>query len=377
MKFKIEKYLLVKTENLSFLTIKEDADLPLKGYEVPKGGIDVPLLNEELVKNIKEKDIENNISIASISRGMIYIMGIDSNFRYNEEYKKFLYLFDEKIEEYIGYMGIKKADEKEFMDALIYFKALITLKPNDLNGLYNYALVCQDIAKIHDKNKETIKSNDFLLEALDKLESITLIHPDFSLAYYQLGYHYYNQKQYVKAKLTWEEALNIGLDEERELEIKEEIKKIGDKVAYEEGYVFVLQGKAKEGLEKLLPLIEEYPDWWNLLFFIGLSYRQLNDVGEAIKYFEKILLLNPEQVDAIVEIGICNAMVGNIDVSIEYFQKAFALKEDPEIMCNLGMAYLNKGEVEKAKEYIEEAYRLNPQDEVTLACLEEIKKYEK
>ena len=38
--------------------------------------------------------------------------------------------------------------------------------------------------------------NDFLVEALKKLEIIIDLDEEFALAYYQLGYHYYNQGQY-------------------------------------------------------------------------------------------------------------------------------------------------------------------------------------
>ncbi|MFR4671239.1 MAG: tetratricopeptide repeat protein, partial [Intestinibacter bartlettii] len=51
------------------------------------------------------------------------------------------------------------------------------------------------------------------------------------------------------------------------------------------------------------------------------------------------------------------------------------LKEDPEILCNLGMAYLNVGNFDDANYYIERAYELNPEDEVTVACKRELAKY--
>ena len=52
------------------------------------------------------------------------------------------------------------------------------------------------------------------------------------------------------------------------------------KVEYEEGYTLVFQGKFEEGLEKLLPLEEKYGDWWNLLFMIGLAYKNMNEIKE-------------------------------------------------------------------------------------------------
>lgn len=50
----------------------------------------------------------------SIADAMIYIIGIDSQFRYNEEYKKFLNAFKNKVNldlnAYMGYMSRKYFD---------------------------------------------------------------------------------------------------------------------------------------------------------------------------------------------------------------------------------------------------------------------------
>ena len=61
--------------------------------------------------------------------------------------------------------------------------------------------------------------------------------------------------------------------------------------------------------------------------------------------------------------------------AIELLEAAAKLKEDPEILCNLGMAYLNNGDLDDAVYYIERAYELDPQDEITIACLRELDKY--
>lgn len=375
MKFKIEKHILKKSDELAFIRIKEDIELNLEGYNVPNGGLDVPIKNEVLVKGIKEGTAQNNLNLMSIADGMIYIIGIDYKFKYNEEYKKFLKALEDKInvnfEEYIGYMGRKKFEEGEMTDSLVYFKALITIDNSNINGLYHYALVCQELGKNHQKNGQEKEMNEFLLEALDKLEIILEIDPSFAPAFYQLGYHYYNQSQYIKAKITWEQGLKLGLDEESTMEIQEQLGKIQSKVQYEEGYNLVFQGKSDEGLTKLIPLVEEYPEWWNLLFIIGLAYKDMQDLGEAISYFEKILILKSRQVDTLMELGLCYSMI-DIDKTIEYFHKALDIKEDAEILCNLGMAYLNRGDIDIARDYIEKAYELNPEDEITVACMREL-----
>lgn len=379
MKFKIDKYLLKKTEELAFITVKKEGDFHLDGYEIPKEGLNVPIKNEVLVKGIKEKTAQDGLNSISIADAMIYIIGIDPEFRYNDEYKKFLTALEKKVNfnvrSYAGYMSRKYFELGETTDSLIYIKALITLYPDDIEGLYNYAIVCQEVATSYQKDGDAKGMNAFLLEAGEKLEKIINMDENFALAYYHLGYHYYNQSQYIKAKVIWEEAIKHGLDEDIIAEIQENIGKMDYKVQYEEGYSLVFQGKFEEGLDKLLPLEEQYGDWWNLLFIIGIAYKNMGEMDRAIHYFDKILIIKPNQVDTLVELALCEASSFNMERAVELLEQATKIKEDPEILCNLGMAYLNTGNIDDAIYYIERAYELNPEDEITIACMRELDNY--
>ena len=379
MNFRIEKYLLKKADELAFITIKNDGDFKLEGYKLPNQGLDVPIKNEVLVKGIKENTAQEGINSMSIADAMIYIMGIDSSFKYNDGYKKFLDALEKNINldirAYMGYMSRKYFEIGESTDSLIYLKALISQYPDDIEGMYHYAIVCQELAQQYQKDSDNEGMNNFLLEALDKLERVIALDESFALAYYHLGYHYYNQGQYIKAKVIWEEALNLGLDADTVAEIQDNIGKMDFKVQYEEGYSLVFQGRSEEALEKLLPLEAEHSDWWNLLFMIGLAYKHMNEIEEAKAYFERILILKPHQVDTMVELGLCEAASYNLEKAIEHFSTAAKIKEDPEILCNLGMAYLNNGELDDAIYYVERAYELNPEDEITVACMRELDNY--
>ena len=379
MKFKIDKYLLKKTEELAFITVKKEGEFHLDGYEIPKEGLNVPIKNEVLVKGIKEKTAQDGLNSMSIADAMIYIIGIDPEFRYNDEYKKFLTALEKKVNfnvrSYAGYMSRKYFELGETTDSLIYIKALVTLYPDDIEGLYNYAIVCQEVATSYQKDGDAKGMNAFLLEAGEKLEKIINMDENFALAYYHLGYHYYNQSQYIKAKVIWEEAIKHGLDEDIIAEIQENIGKMDYKVQYEEGYSLVFQGKFEEGLDKLLPLEEQYGDWWNLLFIIGIAYKNMGEMDRAIHYFDKILIIKPNQVDTLVELALCEASSFNMERAVELLEQAAKIKEDPEILCNLGMAYLNTGNIDDAIYYIERAYELNPEDEITISCMRELNNY--
>lgn len=374
MKNRLDKYILDKTEELVFITIDESEDLDLMGYVPSKEGIKLPIKSNVLVKSIKDKKAQEELNMMSIIDAMLYLEGIDPDFVYNVEYDDLIETFARKANfdymEYMGYMSNQAFSKGELRDALVYIRAYLRMDPDDIMALYQYAIICQELSLKYQKDEDIKAMNDFLLEALASLEKILDIDDSFALAYYQLGFHYSNQNQFTKAKLTWDRALDLGIDEESRADIMENLSKIDYKVRYEKAYNLVFQGKAQEALEDLLDLESQYPDWWNLLFIISLAYKSLGDLGQAKSYLEKILITRPTQVDTLVEMALCLAQEANMPGAIDYLTRAAKLKkDDPEILCNLGMAYLHNSEEDEARYYIGRAYEIDPTDEVTQACM--------
>lgn len=374
MKNRLDKYILDKADELVFITIDQSEDLGLIGYEVPKDGIKIPIKSNVLVKSIKDKKAQEEINMMSMIDAMLYLEGIDPDFIYNVEYDDLIETFARKSDfdymQYMGYMSNQAYQEGEVRDALVYIRAYLRMEPDDVMALYQYAIICQELSLTYQKDEDIKAMNDFLLEALASLERILDIDDSFALAYYQLGFHYSNQNQFIKAKMTWDRALDLGVDEESAGDIRDNLGKIDHKVRYEEAYNLVFQGKAEEALDDLLDLESQYPDWWNLLFIISLAYKSLGDLGQAKTYLEKILMIRPSQVDTLVEMALCLAQEANMPGAIDYLTRAAKLrKDDPEILCNLGMAYLHNGEEDDARYYISRAYEIDPRDEVTQACM--------
>ena len=366
---RIEKYLKERVDDIVFIHLKDDKSLQVKD-SILDSTVPLPIPLKEVVSRVKEEEQDNEISILKIIQGMVYIIGIDSEFKYNETYKKFLTTFDKDIFKFVLEQAIKLTETGHKVEALICFKACCYIKRNDLDSLYNYARCSEELAK--EWSGESVK--DFEDEAVEVFENLVEIHPDFPLSYYHLGFHYVNRKFYKKAEVTWDKCLELGVDENKEMEILNKLSEISYKIQYEEGYNLVLSGRPQEGLEKLLPLEEKYPEWWNLQFFIGLSYRYIMDFEEALKYFLKAHRIKPSQTDILNEIGLCNISLGRTMEAIKYFKRALNIKnEDPEILCNLGIAYIEDGNIELANKYVSKSLEINPDDEITNAWMKKIK----
>lgn len=367
---RVEKHIKEQVEGIVFIELKEEAKDILERFPYMKD-ISMPILVKELSQIVKGSGNEmEGISIRAFIRGMIFIMGLDQHFKFNPVYKRFLKNYDSKIEDYLSYEGLKLAEAEELNDALIYFKALLFINQENINGFYNYGRCCQDIAL---KTDDEEKIKDYTKEAIEVFEALIEKYPDFAGAYYYLGFHYANQKLFKKAQLIWEKAVELGLDEEKAKEVCMQIESLRNHIQYEEGYNLVLNNRPQEGLEKLFPLEENNKEWWNLLFFIALAHRQLGNFSEAIAYLERIIKINPSQADTYNELGLCYAEIRNFTKAEKYLKKALTLQEnDSEILCNLGMLYIELGRYDLAETYLNESYTLNPEDPITRQCMEQL-----
>lgn len=373
---RLENYFKKKTENISFIELKEDTFVDVNGYRVTSD-IPLPIVVGELINEIKSGDDEE-VGFLNMINGMIYTIGVDHEFKHAESYIDILYSFDPKIESYIIHLGMNKLKSGNLEDALVVFRSICSINPKNIDGLYNYALALEERSRLAYENKDKKLGRLFLTEAMEKMEEIISLDEEQKvyMVYYKLGFYYKHFNQFREAKAMWEKFLARGKETELLDEIRSELLQMEDDVTYEEGYNKVIEGSAKEGLDLLIPLAEKYESWWNLEFMIGLAYRQLGQIEQAIDCFKKVLEINPAQIDSLNEVGLCKAAQGDMEGAIEYFDQGINIEpKNYEIICNRGMAKLQLGDIPGAKEDIERAYRLNPEDEIVMACMNEIVKY--
>ncbi|MCC5909329.1 MAG: tetratricopeptide repeat protein [Clostridiaceae bacterium] len=368
MRFLTEEYLLRRTEELTFIELKGGAQLNIEKYVVPKEGLDVPILTEELAENIKTKKENDILTIGAITRGIVYLLGIDSKFKHKEEYIKFLYATNPEIEKYILVQAANSLKENKVLNAGIHFKALLLLNPENEEALLNYALA---ILEYRDEELVGHKRTYgvFTKEVREKLEELSIINDKHPLAHYYLGFIYKDIKQYTKAKLYWEKALLLEIEDNLREQLKELIMELEDMVKYEQGYQAILSGRPQEGLPHLEEIEKKYPKWWNLLFFMGLGYRQIGEYPKAVEYFTEVLEIKKDQLDTLVELALCHGGLKEHDKAIECFEKALEVGgENSEILCNIAMIYLEMGMIEKARTHLNKSLELNPEDEITQEC---------
>jgi len=360
-----------KTDEVVFIELKESAAKALVGVKLPVG-TPVPFMTRDMVSKVSGSQ-EADIALPSIMEAMVHILGIDTKFPFKDAYVDFLKSVDPEFENRImnDALGLAQSDQK--IDAIVRFRTYLLLNPENIDALYNMARLCEDLAVKNEKEENTYKL--YMTSAREALEMILGIDPTFALAGYHLGFHYVNDQTYGRAEAIWSKAMQSDvLSDDQKLEMINTLKNIDAKLEYEKGYQLIIEGFADQGLEHLKPLLDDYPEWWNLMFFVGLAYRQKEMFDEALHYYMQSLNLNTGNVDTMNEIGICYMTTGQYTEAERYFKEALKIRRDNhEILCNMGIVHIQRQEYEDALECIEKAVKLQPDDEISAAWLNQVK----
>ncbi|MEE8300475.1 MAG: tetratricopeptide repeat protein [Desulfatiglandales bacterium] len=129
------------------------------------------------------------------------------------------------------------------------------------------------------------------------------------------------------------------------------------------GNSLMQQGNLREGLEKLLEASRLAPENANIHNGLGLVYRDLGVCEKSIAHFKRALALQAEFPEAQNNLGTVYLLLREWDLAIDRFQMAVSdiLYKTPHFAYNnMGLAYYNKGDYQKAIENYQKALRSFP-----------------
>lgn len=190
---------------------------------------------------------------------------------------------------------------------------------------------------------------------------------------------------YYIARL-YEKKMVEASEQKKELEAAEEPDK--EKIAELEALIEESKQKALEGFlavaeegrgdektfEALLLLDEDNPQ---VQYQYALFLRQGGRGHEAIKHLIRTLELDPNHIPALILLGDMRMEALNYEMATENYEKALKLKEERGeddtalrmLKLKLGEAYVNLGDVEKAKEFLNKVLAENPKETKALVLL--------
>jgi tetratricopeptide (TPR) repeat protein len=363
---RLEQEFRSKLDEVVFIELKPTAQAKINQMTLdPK--VPLPILFKDVMDKVNGVNA-SDITAGNMIRGMGFIISVDEEFMHKTYYHDLMLAIDENVGMYLMKYAFDLANEKQLVDALIYFKASLMFVDDEINVLSNYGRCCVELAY----EKEEVNQLYFD-EAKEVFESLVKRYPDHPYAYYHLGFLYSNLHEYKLSEKAWVKAIELNIGENEKHEIVSNLHDLNAKIKFEEGHTLVLNGRPEEGLEILLALEPEYVDWWNLMFFIGLGYRMTKEYDLALKYYAKVMELNTGHVQTYNEIGLCYMTMGRYEEANKAFKEALKMdRENPEILCNLGIVYLQLDEIDEAEKYFAKSLEKDPEDEITLSWIKKL-----
>ncbi|MGL5257156.1 MAG: tetratricopeptide repeat protein [Proteocatella sp.] len=373
MRSNLDEFFSPLTDKLVFIELEDK--LILDKFGKTESDFMVPVFSKDIVSLAQDEN--SGIKTMQIAEAILYLIGIDSNFKYNDHYIYFLKNNVEKPENLSSYIAKSKYENKNYKDALVHLRAAMLLDDKNLGLIYNYAHICKEYM-IEASEKEVREA--LMKESEEFFEAVLDIDDEHVLANYQLAYFKLNKGDTKSALKHLERAANNPVDNEIAQEANELIMKLNYESKIEQVEALIDELKLEEALDIIddIPEIEEDKNLeFRLNYAKGFCLKAFSNFEEAIEAYEKALMIDNTDTLLLCELGICYAYIGEFAQSLEFYMSALDIEpESVEIMSNISIIYLNMKDIENAKLYVKKAMEINPLDEIIDATVKEIRKME-
>jgi tetratricopeptide (TPR) repeat protein len=345
-----------KLSKLLFLEMKKDGFK--KNINIPDNvnfkndDLYMPISAEYVTANANDEIKLSNLPIYYFIEGMFIAFGADENIKYNEDYGMILSYIPDS-EECVKSLIADRIKKNRLEDAYILLK-----------GLYRYTKEEEILTKLLAVG-QTLREQDssfaeLLLEDIDECKEKFEKSPE---PYLYNALILKDKGDYKGAEVEINEYINKGGKKTPEIgQIEIDINNI----SHFEKAIDHLKDEPKKAIELLLPLCEEFKENPLVYYYLGVGYRKIENYKTAIHYLKESISIESGSLEAVNELGMNYASIGEYEEALKYFRKAFEASKEVDICTNIVMCYVNLGDKEQAKLNLEIAKKLAPDDEIVI-----------
>lgn len=347
-----------KLKNLVFIDLKEEYQL--EDVKLPVG-FSLPLKLDYLIEGIKEQELEEEISLEKIVEAMIYLLGIDGDFKYSKKYKEVLKNLNIDLKNYSMHKAFIKQEE-DSLDSYIFLKGYEEVVGEDPDIIFKEANILEALYnKIQDDYEKSEKLLNIIIKKYNKVLNLD---ENYSLAYYRLAYINIALAKFIKANMYFEKFINLSTNEELKDEVRKEMEIIKNNVNYDSAKTYLSYGDNDKALNLLDNISEDFNKDESFYYIYAIANYNIGDLDKAEEYGK----LSVEKKTTEENINLLASLyaakdeftraIDIIKVGLEELEDSYPLN------YNLGIIYLNANEKDKGIEYLEKAYKIKPTEEL-------------
>lgn len=348
--------------------------------------IPLPLLLDSDGKDFTAESISEEMILA----GMLHVFAYQ---RDNQHIAYYRDIFKELRPDIRGEMtnaAILKIKNADFDLAERLLLALEGLFPEDMQTKLNVALLMDERARFYEQAGSEADADYYTDRAFEMYKEVLAAEPALPEAFFNAGFFFINQKNFLKAKSLFETYIQIetahnDVTEQRKQKASELIEWITtqalDDELFKSAFDFIQMGEEDKALEKIREFLEHHPKVWNAWFLLGWALRRQErwqDAAEAFKHCLELgkgaqSELSVAYCDICNELAICLMELDRFEESRQWLFSA--LEQEPEnikIISNLGTLALKEGNTEDAKAYFRTVLDIYPDDMLAIEILKKL-----
>lgn len=348
--------------------------------------IPLPLLLDSDGKDFTAESISEEMILA----GMLHVFAYQ---RDNQHIAYYRDIFKELRPDIRGEMtnaAILKIKNADFDLAERLLLALEGLFPEDIQTKLNVALLMDERARFYEQAGSEADTDYYTDRAFEMYKEVLAAEPALPEAFFNAGFFFINQKNFLKAKSLFETYIQIetahnDVTEQRKQKASELIEWITtqalDDELFKSAFDFIQMGEEDKALEKIREFLEHHPKVWNAWFLLGWALRRQErwqDAAEAFKHCLELgkgaqSELSVAYCDICNELAICLMELDRFEESRQWLFSA--LEQEPEnikIISNLGTLALKEGNTDEAKAYFRTVLDMYPDDMLAVEILKKL-----
>lgn len=338
-----------KLSDLLFLEMTNERIERIFNIKTDNKEIYLPISASDIIKKINEDGDIDSIPIGFFVEGMIYVLGADEDFKYNELYKK-LIKSTPQYDKFIKGRIAEKVKNKKYEESYIMLKGLCQI--NGDKEIYDKMILLAENLRTSDE-----MYIDEELEIIDRAKSIE----GYITPYLYEAFIKRDKGDYYGALFSINNYIAKGGEKTAEiLQFRDSLSLIN---SYDKGKELVYD-EPKKALQILIPLLDQLGDNAEIYYYIAVSYRILENYEKAIYYLEKSIGIDNSYPEVFNEMGINYACLGDYETAVKYMRKVFEATRSIEVCTNLIMCYINMKDYKQAKIHLEIAKKINKDDEI-------------
>lgn len=372
-------------ESVYFISLPEGFSLSKNALQLDTT---VPLPVQKKDKDAPGQFNPKELTPEQILAGILTVLAYDKHNEHLPYYRSILTQARPNIKKELSEAAILKVKNEDFEIAEEIFMSLQGLDPDDKATTLNMALFFDQRADSYRRSGLTEDADAYDAEALTYYKDALLAEPPLPDAFFNVGFFYLKQRDYVNAKDAFETYVALTCDvkdedlgengiykKERAQEIINNIKNQNmDDARFKAAFDFISSGEVDKGLEQIRLFLQSNAHVWNAWFMLGWGLRKSGRYEDGISAFQKALEYGGDtNSDTYNELAICYLETGNFQNAKSALLHALSLEpESTKIMSNLGYLALKEGNISEAQKYFSTVLEYDADDKIAQAELQKL-----